>query len=196
MYTPPRWFVRRPHAVNQMRTRGQLGVMADVDVENLLRNALDKAWSDVGPDGLLPGREANDKLLRIIAPSTGVVLYAVLHEASSYDDYDYVIPTVLTKEMYDGFNMKGTLGSLGDVAAVDAVRQTKVVSYKEMITIVWEDAKGVERVDTYCLDDVSDAVNKLLDQKVPRDKIRLFKEVPFRLSVDIPETKSKQAAAG
>lgn len=201
MTTLPRWYVRRPHATDRFRERADLGVIADRDVENILRNALDLAWSrkdDDRENRLTHGRAPGEQLLRLYVEPSKKVVYAVLQAAPHYDNYDFIIPTVLTQEQFEMTNREGTISTLGaaDTAgALAAVReQLKGPKYKEMVVLMWKTIDDKQHTGTYCVDDVAPQVNQLLDQGVPRANIRLYKEIPFRISVEIGDTATSEVS--
>lgn len=175
-----KWFIRRPHALDQLRERAGYPEDADsVTMEAELRQELDKA-AENPKKNFLEGCKDGQFAVRVAIPGRNVV-YAILKRPSNGESksYDYVVPTVLDTQMYAAWNKDGKLGVLGD--AVTEKRPLPVL--KPQLHLRWLNGDGKEHFGDYCVDDVPEQIRKLLNKGVKRETIKVYKEIPFRISV-------------
>jgi hypothetical protein len=184
------WFIRRPHAIERFREYG--GYPADTDsvsIEMDLRNALDEAAKDA-PRNFLTNKcrdretgkpRAGQFAVRIAVPKRNVV-YAILQEpTSTHRSYDWVVPTVLTRDMFQLWTDTGKLGSIEDLP----LKKRQLPKLKPQLCLHWANGDGRDHWGMYCADEISEEVRKLILQGVPRDKIKVYKEVPFKVDVQL-----------
>jgi hypothetical protein len=177
-----KWFIRRPHVVDQLRERA--GYPADADsvaMETELRRELDKA-AENPEKNFLEGCKKEQFAVRVAIPGRNVV-YAILKTPSNGNQksYDYIVPTVLTTEMYDTWNKDGKLGSVADIA----VEKRPLPKLKPHLHLRWHNGDGKEHFGDYCVDDVPDQIRQLLNKGVKRETIKVYKEIPFQINVSL-----------
>lgn len=177
------WFIRRPHAIDRVREYvGFSPATDDTVVEDELRCALDEAAKD--PDkNFLNGCKPGEHVVRIALPHRNVV-YAVLRKPNGEDKvYDYLVPTVLTTEMYQAWTLNGKLGNIGDLNPIEP--KTPLPVYKPQLCMRWANGDGKDHWGNYCLEDVPEQIKQLLLQGVTKDAIKVYKEVPFEIHVSL-----------
>lgn len=176
-----KWFIRRPHVIDQLRDRA--GYPADADsvaMETDLRRELDKAAENTEKN-FLQGCKNGQFAVRIAIPSRNVV-YAILKPASNgQKSYDYVVPTVLDTKMYETWNVDGKLGTVAEIPAA----KRAMPKLKPQLHLRWFNGDGKEHFGDYCADDVPDQIRTLLNKGVQRETIKVYREVPFQISVSL-----------
>lgn len=179
---PTRWFIRRPHAIDRLRERAGFPVGTDsIFMETELRKALDAAAADK-EQFFLQAYKPDQFAVKIALPGRNVV-YAILQPATS-QYHDYVVPTVLDTQMYASWRLPDSPDMTETAPVVKRERTTRT---KPLVYLCWETPDGKAGSGEYCLDDVSEHMTTLLKSGVRRDTIKLYKEVPFEVSVVIPE---------
>lgn|SRR5512136_1762391 len=177
-----RWFIKRPHAVDQFRRRAAFPDDSDnVILETELRKYLDEAA--VAPDrNFLRGTRENQFAVRIAVPGRNIV-YAIIQEFIG-DDYDYIVPTVLTQTMYQSWSKDGRLGDVSDLPT----EKRELPVLKETLYIYYVNGKGPV-LNEYLKDDISRRIAELIEDGIPLKSIKVFKEVPIKLAVTFPITR-------
>lgn len=176
-----RWFIKRPHAVDQFRRRAAFPDDTDnVILETELRKYLDDAAQS--SDRFLKGARENQFAIRIAVPGRNVV-YAIVQEFTG-DDYDYIVPTVLTQSMYQSWSKDGKLGDVSELPPEK--RELPVI--KETYYVYYVNGKG-SVLNEYLKEDVPKRIAELLEQGIPMKSIKVLKEVPIKLDVSFPITR-------
>ena len=107
-----KFFIQRPHAVDQFRARAKVPrTYSFDDAERMLREALEDA--DMAGE-LRPRKIEGESVLRIALPKLEVV-YALIVPGSTGGRYEFMVPTVYDHEMYQQWNTDGKLGTVADV---------------------------------------------------------------------------------
>ena len=175
-----RWFIKRPHAVEQFRQRAAFpDDMDSTALEGVLRKHLDEATQDT--THFLRGLQHNQFAVRLTVPGRNVV-YAIVQTFIG-DDYDYSVPTVLTQGMYQAWSKDGKLGNIGDLSA----EKRELPVLKKTLYLYYVNGKGPV-INEYTADDIPHQVALLLEQGIPMRSIKVLKEVPTRLDVQLLDT--------
>jgi len=172
-----RWFIKRPHAIDQFRKRAAFpDDMDSVVLEGELRKHLDDAAQD--PSRFLKGLRDNQFAVRVAVQGRNVV-YAIVQTFSG-DDYDYSVPTVLTQAMYQSWSKDGKLSDIGELPPEK--RELPVI--KQTLFLYYVNGKGPV-LNEYTKDDIPRQIGILLEQGIPMKSIKVLKEVPTRLDVQL-----------
>jgi hypothetical protein len=179
--------------IEQLRERAGYPLGTDsVLMETDLRRLLDEAAEN--PDkNFLAGCKEEQYAVRIAIPGRNAV-YAILRRPSRTEGrrYDFVVPTVLTPEMYSVWNKDGKLETVNAVAT----RKRPAPVLKPQLHLRWANKNGEENFGDYCADDVPEQIRKLLNKGVVRETIRVYKNVPFRIEVSLTDDHGTVSAAG
>lgn len=177
------WFIRRPHAIERMREHAGFSKDADsVMMETELRKALDEAAKNTTKN-FLNSCKPDQYAVRVAIPGRNVV-YAILKKPNdNQKGYDYIVPTVLTMEMFQSWTKDGKLGSIEELHGNGERRPMPVL--KPQLCLRWSNGDGKEHWGDYCADDVPEQIRKLLDKGVNRDTIKVYKEISFKIEVSL-----------
>lgn len=174
------WFVRRPHVTDRMKKYARYPWNADnAKIEAELRQQLDEAAKNQEKtflQGCKPGQFA----VRIAVPGRDVV-YAILKKPDSDKTYDWIVPTVLSVDMYQTWSTDGKLGAIEDLPP----EKRSMPKLKPQLCLRWSNGDGKEHWGDYCADDVPQQIRKLIGQGVGRDAIKVYKEIPFKIEVSL-----------
>jgi hypothetical protein len=175
------WFIRRPHVLDRLREHAGFPRDADaVTMETELRRALDEAAEDIGKN-FLKGCKPDQWAVRVAIPGRNVV-YAVLKKpSSSQKSYDYIVPTVLTVDMFQSWTEDGKLGSVEDLPA----EKRAMPKLKPQLCLRWSNGDGREHWGDYCADDIPEQIRTLISKGVKRETIKVYKEIPFKINVSL-----------
>ena len=175
------WFIRRPHALDRLREyAGFPGDADSVAMETELRRALDEA-AENQKKNFLEGCKHDQFAVRVAIPGRNVV-YAILKKPNNAEkNYDFVVPTVLTVEMFQSWTKAGKLGTLEELPP----QKRPLPKLKPQLCLRWSTGDGRDHWGDYCADDIPEQIRKLIGQGVKREDIKVYKEVPFRIEVSL-----------
>lgn len=174
-----RWFIKRPHAIDQFRKRAAFPDDTDsVVLEGELRKYLDEVAQD--PAHFLKGLRDNQFALRIAVPGRNVV-YAIAQTFVG-DDYDYSIPTVLTQGMYQAWSRDGRLSDISELPP----EKRELPVLKKTLFLYYVNGKG-PIINEYTQEDIPTQIAALLEQGIPLKSIKVLREVPTKLDVRLLE---------
>ncbi|MHC4619098.1 MAG: hypothetical protein ACYTEQ_15245 [Planctomycetota bacterium] len=175
------FFIKRPHAIDQFRKRAGYGEEVDnIRLEASLRQALDKQASD--GMNFLPSRKEGEFVLRIDIPEHAVV-YAVLAPAPG-KAYDYYVSTVITEGMFQSWTKSGRLGSLQE--QLEASQQEVPVLKPSIWLRYTVGPNNASCFIEHLVEDLDDAVRKLIKKGVRVKDIEAFKRIPLDICVRLP----------
>jgi hypothetical protein len=177
-----KFFIQRPHAIEQfkMRARPPKGWGFD-RIEQELRTALEDA--DMAGE-FKASKNEGEFVVRIALPRLQVV-YALVVPGSPDGKYEYMVPTIYDQEMYQQWNTDGKLGTVADVdeakvieRLAPAIKPTLYLRYKN------GNSQPTALLE-YTTDDISHQIAKLLRKGVRFDEIEVFRKVEFSMSISI-----------
>ena len=177
------WFIRRPHVIDRMREHAEIPHDVDsVTVEADLRRTLDKA-AENQEQTFLKGCKEGQYAVKV-ALSGRKVVYAVLKPPTSdQKTYDFVVPTVLTLEMFQAWTVTGRLGTMEDLP----VEKRALPKLKPQLCLRWSNGDGKERWGDYCADDVPEEIRQLIAKGVRRENIKVYSEVAFKINISLDD---------
>jgi hypothetical protein len=171
-----KWFIKRPHAIEQFRARAGFPENADsVLLETELRRVLD-ALNDAD---LKQGCREGELAAKVAIEGRNVV-YAIIKPAKN-KDYNYTVPTVITATMYEAWAKDGRLGDLSELP----VEKKKLPDLKPRLYLRHPNGDGQPHFHEYCVDDIPEQVAKLLDAGVAPKDIKVLKEIPFKIDISL-----------
>lgn len=175
------FFVKRPHAVDQFRKRAGYGEEIDnIRLEAILRQAMEKQAED--GTNFLSGRKDGEFVLRVAIPKQKPV-YAVLAPAAKGKAYDYYVSTVITEEMYQSWGREGRLGSVGDRLET---KNQQLPAIKPTVWLRYQNGDGSEHFDEYLVEDLDEAVQRLVKKGVRIKDIQAFQRIRLDIKVSLP----------
>jgi hypothetical protein len=175
------WFIRRPHALERLREHAGFPKDADtVTMETELRRALDEAAKNKEKN-FLKGCKPDQLAVRVAIPGRNVVYAILQNPSSSQKSYDYIVPTVLTVDMFQSWTEDGKLGSIEDLPA----EKRALPKLKPQLCLRWSNGDGKEHWGDYCADDVPEQIRALIGKGVKRETIKVYKEIPFKINVSL-----------
>lgn len=176
------WFIRRPHVLDRLREHAGFPKDADsVAIETELRRALDEA-AENQEKNFLKGCKPDQYAVRVAIPGRNVV-YAILKKPANnaQKSYDYIVPTVLTVEMYQTWTEDGKLGTIEELPA----ERRTLPKLKPQLCLRWSNGNGKDHWGDYCADDVPEQIRQLIGKGVKRETIKVYKEIPFKINVSL-----------
>lgn len=172
-----RWFIKRPHAIDQFRKRGAFPDDTDsVILEGELRKHLDEAARD--QSRFLKGLRDNQFAVRIAVQGRNVV-YAIVQTFTG-DDYDFSVPTVLTQAMYQAWSKDGKLSDISELPP----EKRELPVLKQTLFLYYVNGKGPV-INEYTKDDIPAQIAALLEQGIPMKNIKVLREVATKLDVQL-----------
>ncbi|MAG64672.1 MAG: hypothetical protein CMK74_02190 [Pseudomonadales bacterium] len=176
----PKWFVRRPHALLQFGKRAKHPSSDPAELEAILRTALDAVGAH--SENFKQGVREREFALRIALDKCEVV-YAIVKDAADDKDYDYVVPTVLTQEMYQSWCKDGKLGTVQDLP----ITKRELPQIKATLYLRYTDRREGNGTPPpahfleFIAEDIPDQLIRLLDEGIPLNDIKVLQEVPVDL---------------
>ena len=177
------WFVRRPHVIDRMREH--CGIAGDVDpvtIEATLRRALDEA-AENRDQTFLKGCKEDQYAVRIALPKLNVVYAILKRPTTDQKSYDFVVPTVLTQEMFQAWTVTGKLGTIEDLP----VEKRALPKLKPQLCLRWSNGDGKDRWGEYCAEDVPEEIRQLMLKGVQRENIKVYREVAFKINISLDD---------
>ena len=179
--TRTQWFIRRPHVPERLREHA--GFPKDTDsvaMETELRRELDRA-AENPEKHFMTGCKPDQFAVRVAIPGRNVV-YAILKKPNNAQkSYDYIVPTVLTVEMFQSWTEDGKLGTIEELPA----EKRALPKLKPQLCLRWSNGDGKEHWGDYCADDVPEQIRTLIGKGVKRETIKVYKEIPFKINVSL-----------
>lgn len=169
-----KFFVKRPHAIDQFRVRG--GYDEDEDPVRLEADLRHLMTVEAEAGRFLPNRISGEFVVKVDAPKGTV--YAVLVPAPE-KEYDYFVPTVLTEKMYRQWAKDGKLTDVG-------ATQKSPIKYRPMIYLRYKNGDGSHHFDECLVEDLEEFVQKLIANGVRVMDIEAFKKIPLKIGVSLP----------
>jgi hypothetical protein len=165
--------------------REHCGIGGEIDpvtIEADLRRALDEA-AEKREQTFLKGCKEDQYAVRIALPKCRVV-YAVLKlPTDEQKSYDFVVPTVLSQEMFHTWTKTGKLGIIEDLP----VEKRVMPKLKPQLCLRWSNGDGREHWGDYCADDVPEEIRQLIAKGVRRENIKVYKEVSFKINISLDD---------
>jgi hypothetical protein len=175
------WFIRRPHVIERMREHAGFSKGVDaVNIESDLRRALDEAAENQSKT-FLKGCKSDQYAVRIALPKCNVVYAILKRPVDNQKTYDYIVPTVLTVDMFQAWTEDGKLGAVEDLP----VEKRPLPKLKRILCLRWSNGNDRQNWEEYCVDDIPEAVRKLIAKGVHRENIKVYQEVPFKISISL-----------
>lgn len=172
-----RWYIKRPHAIDQFRKRAAFPDDTDtIILEGELRKHLDVVAQN--PNNFLKGLQNNQFALRIAVPNRNVI-YAIVQTFTG-GDYDFSVPTVLTQAMYQSWSKDGKLSDVSELPP----EKREFPTLKQTLFLYHVNGKG-PIINEYTKDDIPAQVTALLEQGISMKNIKVLKEVQTRLDVQL-----------
>lgn len=177
-----KFFIQRPHAVDQFRIRAKVPKSHTFDdAERELRDALEDA--DMAGE-LRASKNDGEFVIRIALPRREVV-YALIVPGKSDGKYEYMVPTIFDQEMYQQWNQDGKLGTVADVDE-EKVIERLAPAIKPTLYLRYKNGSGKpSALLEYTTDDISHQIAKLLRKGIRFDEIEVFRKVEFSMSINI-----------
>lgn len=176
-----KWFVRRPHTLEQLRNRaGYAPALDDIILESELRNSLNIAMQK--PNALLQGRVKDEFALRLtLGSGGGSVVYAIIRKSNENKVYDYIVTTILTTNMFQAWTVDGRLGEIGDLSPEK--RELPIIEPKLFLHYTNGDKKS--RTEEYSNNQITHEITKLLEKGVLFSNIKILKEIPWKIDINL-----------
>jgi hypothetical protein len=185
-----KFFIQRPHAVDQYRTRAKAlkrgtAAISFERAEQELRHALeDLDMAGELKTALRASKNDGEFVVRIAVPQREVV-YALLVPGKPDGKYEYMVPTIFDQEMYQQWNQDGKLGTVADVAEEEVIAKL-APAIKPTLYLRYKNGQGqYTPLLEYTTDDISHQIAQLLKKNVRFEDIQVFRKVDFSMSINI-----------
>jgi hypothetical protein len=153
-------FIKRPHAVEQFMSRAGYPKGYSFDLaEEELREKIVKAMQDGDLLANDKTGEPNEFVIKVQVPDRKTV-YALVERGRKDGEYQFLIHTVFSKEMYDEWRRDGKVGTIADLPQAAALKELE-----EHVTQT-EEEKEPEFLVQY-----KNGAGKMLQTEVTEDKL-------------------------
>lgn len=182
-------FIKRPHAVEQFMTRAGYpkGYSLDLAEEELR----DKVVKAIEKGDLLSNDktgEPNEFVIKVQVPGRKTA-YALVERGRKDGEYQFLIHTVYSKEMYDEWRQDGKVCTIGDLPQAQALKELEehvpdVNEYREPeFLIVYKNGAGKEQHEEVPESKLEQSVFDLLMTGVRLPDIRVYKRHEIELKL-------------
>jgi hypothetical protein len=181
-----KFFIQRPHAVDQFRIRAKVPRGCSFDrAEQDLRAALE----DAEMAGEFKASKNDGEFVARIALPGREVVYALIVPGTPGGQYEYMVPTIYDQDMYHQWNRDGKLGTMADIDEADVIEKLAPV-IKPTLYLRYKNGSGQPTaLLEYTTDDVSHQIATLLRKGIRFDEIEVFRKVDFSMSISIGDPK-------
>jgi hypothetical protein len=185
-----KFFIKRPHAVEQFRERAKLSKRqySFERAEQCLREALE----DAEMQGLFAeSRKEGEFVARVAIPGCEVV-YALIEPGASDGKYEFLVTTVFDQDMYHAWNKDNKLGTVGEVEknekALQAIVEDVEHTSKPRLWVRWKNGSGqMTELKEFVADNVGAHIIELLHKGVKLSDIEVYKQVEWVNALNIGE---------
>jgi len=167
-----KFFIKRPQALIQFRNRAGFSEDHDLEeLEEILRSALEKGAK------CFVRRQNGDAALRLAVPNQNVV-YAITETARSIQGFDFVIRNILTPPMFEQW-------------AREKIEENKTEPEEEGsdVFLRYPNGNSNKKLKAVPIAKVASTVEELVNEGVRFKDIEVFKRIPLKFEVKIPEIK-------
>jgi hypothetical protein len=187
-------FIKRPHAVEQYRERAQLPSNYNFErAEEDLRTAICEAMraGKMHRNTRLRGNPDTEFVVRV-APAGFEVVYALIEKGAANGNYPYMCHTVFDQRMFQQWNEEGKIATMRDLPSAAALNDVPVPPEPDpddygrglLLVHVTPDGVALHEADEQNLQRL---IGHLMSEGCNFSNIRLFKEIPFKLTIKLGE---------